>query len=113
MKKSVMFTSISYERILIMLKLALIFFLLLGSVSFAQYIKVENGLFRVVNYTLPEDILIYRIYDVNNGICVRGGEMDYFDFYEWNYFTDKPGKYEIVIYIKPNRFFIREKVEVK
>lgn len=108
-----MFTLISYERILIMLKFALIFFLLLGTVSFAQYIKVENGWFRVVNYTLPEDILIYRIYNVNNGKCESGGEMDYTDFYEGTHFPEKPGMYEIVIYQKPNRIFIREKVEVK
>jgi hypothetical protein len=87
--------------------------LFLVTMSFSQqYIKVEKGSFKVVNYTLIEKILTYRVWDVNSGKCIIGGEMDYFDFYQWVYFTDKPGKYEIVIYLK-NRVFIKEKVEIK
>lgn len=81
--------------------------------SDAQYIKVENGHFRVVNYKLIEDILTYRIYDFNTKRCIRGGEMDHTDFYELNFISNKKGKYEIVIYLNEQRIFIREVVEVK
>lgn len=85
----------------------------LVSLSSSQNIKLENGMFKVVNYTLVEGNLIYRIYDVNTKVCVSGGEMYYTDFYEGTYFPEKPGIYEIVIYQKPNRVFIREMVEKK
>lgn len=93
----------------------LLIFILLSGVqsSDAQYIKVENGYFKVVNYKLIEAILIFRIYEIDTGRCIRGGEMDYSEFYEYTFFTRKKGKFEIVIYRKPDRVFIREVVEVK
>lgn len=95
-----------------MLNRVVVLLVLLVTMSFSQqYIKVEKGSFKVVNYTLIEEILTYRVWDVNSGKCLRGGEMMYSDFYEWTYFADKPGKYEIVIYLK-NRVFIKEKVEI-
>lgn len=93
----------------------LLIFILFLSVqsSESQYLKVENGYFRVANYKLIEDILTYRIYEYDSKICIRGGEMDYTEFYELNFISNKKGKYEIVIYLKPNRILIKEVVEVK
>lgn len=96
-----------------MLKKVLVLFLLLGAISFAQHIKVEDGTFKVVNYTLIEEPLNYRVYDYNTKKCIRGGEMDGADFYERTFFTDRKGKFEIVIYKKPNMIYIKEIVEVK
>ena len=96
-----------------MLKIAPVLLLLLGFTCFAQHIVVENGMFRVINYTLIEEILIYRIYDYNTKECIRGGELDAVDFYIPIFFTNRPGKYEIIIYQKPNRIFIKEIVKIE
>ena len=97
------------------LKYYVIFFLffILASKINSQYIKVENYQFKVVNYTLIEDVLSYRIYDYTTKECTSGGEMDSIDFYEWTFLSRKKGKYVVVIYQKPNNVLIRETVEVK
>ncbi|MEO8514198.1 MAG: hypothetical protein ABI543_11600 [Ignavibacteria bacterium] len=91
----------------------LIVFVFAASLSYSQYIKVENGRFKVVNYTLIDDVLLFRAYDCDSRKCILGGEMDAIDFYEWNFLTNRKGMYEIVIYLKPDRILIREFVVVK
>ncbi len=91
---------------------AIIILLFLVSLSYSQFIKVDGGMFAVTDrYTLPEFILSYCIYDMNDN-CILGGDKDAKDFYEWNYFTAKKGRYRIVIK-KENTVYINEIVEVK
>lgn len=93
--------------------ITLVLLFIVVSVTNSQYIQVQNNEFKVVNYTLVEDILSYRVYDHETGECTYGGGMNYFDYYTYTFFASRKGKYIIEIYQGPHRVLIREIVEVK
>lgn len=93
--------------------LILLFLVTSNFISNSQYILIQSGYFKVVNYKLNDDYYLYRIYEKKTNICISGGEMHSSEYYNWNYFTNTNGKYEVVIYKKPYYVIIREIVEVK
>jgi hypothetical protein len=101
-----------------MFKKVIFILFLLSSAAYSQCLKIipyNDGFAFYVDkraYTLPEEIITYRVWDENKR-CIIGGEMDWSELYEPVNFTGINGKYDIIIYIKPNKTLIRKRIEVK
>lgn len=79
------------------------------NISISQEIKVikdnEGYGWYLKNYTLPDEIITYRIYDSRKR-CVSGATMDAKDYYTITLLPTNVsrGKYVMVLYINPGHY---------